>query len=298
MKDSLTILATTQNHNRGDSRAALRIIEIYQILKQEKLLSSQEVSALLIEALELKKIPKKEIESLLAPPLTLFCFPYAGGSSSLYENWSVQLPKAIRVVPMEYPGRGIKGKIAPIKDFQNLLSHLEAEILSEISGPFAFFGHSLGAIVAFELAHLLQSKHDFQPITLFLSGSPAPDKITSFSFVDEMGDEDFIQILESLNGTPKKLTEMAEFKEVFLPVLRADFSVLNNYRPIRKRIKCPLKILAGKQDTKVNIEELSKWSFWTESNMSVSQFEGDHFFIRQPNQVLNTIAESLCPQLF
>ena len=299
MKDPLTILATTKNYNSGDESSAFRIIQIYQKLKQEKTLSAEEVELLLREALTLKKTPEKEIESLLfSQHISLFCFPYAGGSASFYKNWSSELPHAIKVVGMEYPGRGEKENETLLKVFDVLLSHLEKEILSKIKGPFAFFGHSLGAIIAFELARLLQDKHGLQPAALFLSGCPSPDIISLFSSMNEMKDESFIQSLEDLNGTPQGLMELAEFREFFLPILRADFSLLDSYVPAQMRVKFPLVIFGGKQDPKVNIEDLSKWSFWTESSMSLIKLEGDHFFIRQPKLVLNVIAENLCPKLF
>lgn len=293
MRDPLAILATTQNYNSSDKNASSRVIQIYQKLKMDKMLPDYEVEMLLREALKLKKTPEKEIESLLSPPITLFCFPYAGGSSSLYENWGAQLPRSIKVIGMEYPGRGSKGKEAFIKTLDSLLSHFEIEVLSKIKGPFAFFGHSLGAIVAFELACLLQEKQRLNPISLFLSGCPAPDKIVSLSSLSQMEDKEFIQALESLKGTPQELLGTVEFKEMFLPILRADFSLLDTYIPGQKRIKCPLVILGGKQDFTVDIQDLPQWAFWTESNISLVELEGDHFFIRKQKPVLNVIAENL-----
>ncbi len=289
----LTLLATTQNYNRGDLQAANRIAEIYQRLKEKP--TPEEADRLVLEALKLKKTPTREIEELIASDLHLFCFPYAGGNKWLYENWQKALPSKIRVHPIEYPGRGSKAKEKLASTLELLLAHLEKEILNAPKGRFAFFGHSLGAIIAFELALILKDIYGMSPEALFLSGSPSPDAATALSTINELSDSDFIETLQKLNGIPPTLLESHEFKEFFLPILRNDFSLMQGYERKMAKVSFPIILFGADRDPIVSLPEMQKWALWSEQKIEVHEMEGDHFFVHEPKKILQHIAAKLCP---
>ena len=155
---ALCILASTRNHDGANKNSTRRIQEINQEFKQEgsssRMMETQ-ILELLREALELKKTADSDIRAYLSQLLDkvqFFSFPYAGGDAGIFKGWNEKLDKRIDLIPLEYPGRGKKPKYPCAKDLDELLDHLEKEILPSIKPPFVFFGHSLGAIVAFEMA--------------------------------------------------------------------------------------------------------------------------------------------------
>lgn len=293
MKHLLAILATTQNHNRGDPQAARRITEIYQRLKGNPPL--EEAERLVLEALKLKKTSSKEIEELLSPSTHLFCFPYAGGSKHLYENWQEYLPASIRVYPIEYPGRGTKTKEKLVSNLVQILACLEKEVRDTHKGRFAFFGHSLGAIIAFELALILGDKYGISPVALFLSGCPSPNAATFLSSHSKQDDTSFIDTLQKINGIPPGLLESKEFKDFFLPVLRADFSLMDEYDRKETKVSFPLVLFGSNRDPIVSLSDMKKWAEWSEQKTELYEMEGDHFFVHEPEPILQHIAEKLCP---
>ncbi len=297
MEHYLNLLATTKNNIASNPAAANKIIEIYQQLKTNKELSSEKSKLLVQEALSLKGIGESEIRALLLPTMNLFCFPYAGGSSIMYDKWQSSFPENVRIIPIEYPGRGSKIKEPLISNFRTLLDYLENEVIKNISGSktYAFFGHSLGAIIAFELALLLKKRHNYSPVSLYISASSPPHTLPSlFPKVTQMKDEDFIKSIQELNGTPLNLINTVEFTTFFLPILKNDFSLLDGYQSQSQILDCPITVFGGIQDVKVPLESLNEWRKWTLGQMVVKQMEGDHFFIHQPQEVIKKIKESLC----
>ncbi len=295
MKHFLSLLATTKNHNRGNAQAAKRISEIYQQLKEHP--STEEANRLILEALQLKNTPAQEIQQLLREekqPFRLFCFPYAGGNQWIYEQWQKQLPTSITIHPLEYPGRGTKAKESLVSHLPQLLAHLEQEI-STMDDPFGFFGHSLGAILAFELALVMHNKYGKAPKALFLSGSPPPNAVSSAASMHQQSDADFIATLKTLGGIPPGLLESKEFAEFFLPILRNDFALLHGYERQPTKVPCPLVIFGSDRDPIVSLSDIAKWADWTEEKMDLHLMEGDHFFIHEPKQILHHIATKICP---
>lgn len=300
MKHYLTLLATTKNNHPANLGSGARISEIYNYLKQNKNLPQKEAEALAREALQLKGISQKEIDTLLPPSIHLFCFPYAGGNASIYDKWPAFFPPKIKVHSIEYPGRGGKSREKLIPNLNSLLENLEKEIVLKLPReiPFAFFGHSLGAIIAFELALLFKDKYDLKPIALFLSGSPSPEIVSSFPSMVSMSDQEFIEAIQELNGTPTTLIQTEEFKNFFLPILRNDFSLLDGYSKQRlQTLTTPLILFGGKKDTKAPLVDIEKWKGWTQLETTLHEIEGDHFFIHHPSNVIEKIKESLCMAL-
>lgn len=296
MQGYLKILATTKNYNTNNASACERISQIYQHLKSNPEICNVEAKKLLKEALELKKLPDQEIKARLSPGFHLFCLPYAGGSASLYEAWQGQFSENIILHPLEYPGRGSKSREPLISRLEPLIEELFSEV-NEIlpkGAPFAFFGHSLGAIIAFELACYFQKYKSCVPEILFLSGSPPPDRIDHIPPISQMNDEEFISEIKKLNGTPETLIETKEFKSFFLPILRSDFSILDHYKSPSQKITVPLVVFGGNQDDRCSMEMLKHWEAWSEILPTFHTIQGGHFFIHKEQSVIEKIKESLC----
>ncbi len=213
------------------------------------------------------------------PKIKLFCFPYAGGGSSIYRHWDFN--EDIEVHAAILPGRETRFTEMPISQMDLLVSELSYEFREYLYTPFAFFGHSMGALIAYELAHKIQQDYGISPTHLFLSGRSAPQLENQQPLLHNMPREMFLKKLRSLGGTPKEILENPEALELYEPVLRGDFKLCDTYNFInREPLKCPMSILGGYQDNLTSMESLEKWSELTSGTVVVKMYDGDHFFIR------------------
>lgn len=306
LSHALRCLATTKNDFGSDSKRCQRISEIYQLLKQWKnkiqekhscTVTIDEIKKILSEALELKGLSEDELSRLLikgTSKIQLFCFPYAGGMAALFKEWQTLLPSWVHVEAIEYPGRGTKALEKLAVSLETLLGHLEEEVVSKAEGSFAFFGHSLGAIIAFELAVRLQEKYKLRPSVLFLSACPSPNTLPVLASTKNLDDDGLIDVLHKLNGTSDQLIETQGFREFFLPVIRSDFSLLEDYTPsFEKTVDSPFVLLGGDNDSKVALSDIKEWNHWTQCGSTFHEFEGDHFFINQSSDVQGIISSEL-----
>jgi medium-chain acyl-[acyl-carrier-protein] hydrolase len=226
--------------------------------------------------------------------LRLFCFPFAGGAASVFRSWQEALPETVQVCPLQYPGREERFREPLIKDMPTLVTALAAEVTQFNDLPYIFFGHSMGSLVAFELASLLQRSGQAQPQRLFVSGHAAPHnrKITP---TQQMTDEQFCNHLRRYGGTPEAVLQNAELMEIFLPILRADFAIRDNYiYQTGGPLDADITAFAGEQDATVEAQELNHWRELTRSNFTLHTFPGSHFFLQSARtQLLATIATYL-----
>ncbi|MBD2681692.1 MULTISPECIES: thioesterase II family protein [Nostoc] len=227
--------------------------------------------------------------------LRLFCFPYAGGSSMIFRTWSNSLPRNVEVCAVEYPGRGRQIKSAPIAKLQPLVKAIASSALPYLDKPFAFFGHSMGGLVSFELTRLLRLEYNLKPFHLFISARRAPQIPPTKPPIHGLPEAELLEELRTLNGTPKAVLENPELMQIFLPFLRADFAVLEtyNYTP-QQPLDCPITIFGGWQDKEVSHEALQAWREQTTATCSLQMFDGDHFFIHPyQNSLLKLISQEL-----
>ena len=217
----------------------------------------------------------------------LFCFPCAGGSSSAYTKWHNYLPKNIEINLVQLPGRSHRIEEPPFTNFLPLVKTLTSEIKPYLNKPFAFFGHSMGSIVCFEVAHLLQQKYGLSPLHLFVSGRGAPQIPMDNKLIHKLSEAAFIEELRRLNGTPEAVLENTELMQLLLPTLRADFALVENYVHSPKHsFGCAISAFGGLQDSKVSRAKLEAWSQHTTSNFSMQMFPGDHFFLHSSESLL------------
>ncbi|ARV58854.1 putative thioesterase [Nostocales cyanobacterium HT-58-2] len=219
--------------------------------------------------------------------LRLFCFPYAGGSSLIFRKWFERLPTFVEVCPIELPGRGVQMKSAPLMRLEPLVSVIALTLLPYLDKPFAFFGHSMGALVSFELTRLLRKKYNLEPVHLFVSGRRAPQISNPDPPIHTLSEPEFKEELCRLNGTPKAVLDNGELMELLIPILRADFAVLETYvYAPEPALDCPITVFGGLQDSEVSKDELQAWHYQTNTVFSWQLFPGDHFFIHSAQSLL------------
>lgn len=225
----------------------------------------------------------------------LFCFPYAGGAASIYRNWSQRLPMSIEVCPVQIPGRGNRLSEAPYSNLFTLVEALGEVLLPYLDRPFAFFGHSMGALIGFELAHLLRDANKPEPTQLFVSGRCAPQAGKKDDPTYKLPEAEFIEELRRLKGTPAEALEQPELMQMMLPILRADFEICQTYEYSHETpLTCPIKAYGGLQDDEVSREDLEAWSRHTTASTRLRMFPGDHFFLHSSEQaLLQTLARDL-----
>jgi len=218
--------------------------------------------------------------------LRLFCFPYAGGGAELFRGWSDALPGSVEVCSVQLPGRSTRLREQPFTRFEPLIEVLSEVLAPHLDKPFALFGHSMGAMIAFEFARKLRRKGGPSPLHLFVSGRSAPTIPYRGLPTYNLPDAEFIEELRRLNGTPREVIENAELMELMLPLLRADFELVQTYvyRP-EPLLFCPIAAIGGLQDEEVSRADIQEWREQT-SSFSLKLIAGDHFFVQTARAVL------------
>lgn len=217
----------------------------------------------------------------------LFCFPYAGGGASIFRTWSDSLPPYIEVCPIQLPGRENRLKEAPFTDISPLVQTLAQVLRPYLNIPFAFFGHSMGALISFELARQLRAQQEPGPVHLFISGRRAPQIRDRNPLIHTLPEPEFLEELRRLNGTPKVVLDNAELMQLFLPILRADFSICGTYTYLSEPpLDCSISAFGGIEDTEETSDLIESWSVQTRSCFSIQMLPGDHFFVYTSQQSL------------
>lgn len=230
-----------------------------------------------------------------AATLRLFCFPYAGGGALIYRTWAEGLPGSVEVCPVQLPGRENRLSETPFRRLSTLADAVATSIIKYTDKPFAFFGHSMGAKLAFEVARRLRREGNCQPVHLFVSGSSAPHLPETGRPLHELPKELFIEELRRLNGTPKEVLDHPELMDLVIPMLRADFEMVQTYTYTEEvPLGCPITAFGGLEDVEVPRTELAAWSEHTRAAFTVRMFPGDHFFLnRKTSPLLPTLAREL-----
>lgn len=230
------------------------------------------------------------------PSLRLFCFPHAGGSASSYHDWHSKLPKGVQVSSIQLPGRGARLAEQSFTDMALLVDAVTDAIADEIDLPFAFFGHSMGAIVAFEVARKLRERNLALPSHLFVSACRAPHLKLDRAPLHTLPTDDFCQALAELNGTPKEALEHRELMEMLEPMLRADFKAIETRTFTETEpLNIPLTVFAGDNDPSATVELVTPWEEHTTAGFWVKRFPGDHFYLQQQQgPLLQEVSNLLC----
>jgi len=215
--------------------------------------------------------------------LRLFCFPSAGAGALIFRTWSDRLPADVDVCPVQLPGRGARLMERPFTRLSPLVEALAQGLAPLLDMPFAFFGHSLGTLVSFELARRIRKQYGVHPVRLFVSAGHAPQIPYRAPSINTLPDKEFLAELRRLNGTPSELLDHEELMEIMLPILRADFALYETYvYSIEPPLNCPISAFGGLQDRRVSDSDLEAWRAQTSVSFSLQMFPGDHFFLKQP----------------
>ena len=227
------------------------------------------------------------------PRLRLFCLPHAGGGATAYHPWAAGLTDFVQICPIQLPGREAR-LTEPLCDRLDILvDDMDRALRSWLDIPFAIFGHSMGALLAFEWARRLQREKCPTPVWLFLSGRCAPDTPGDSNLLHSLPDREFVTELTRLyDGMPQEFLENEALKEVFLPILRADLAVVESYRfQEDKPLDCPITVFSGIDDASVSWDQLLAWKRHTRSRFAMQVLPGGHFYSQRP--LLQTISATL-----
>lgn len=222
--------------------------------------------------------------------LRLFCFAYAGASVSAFHAWSEVLPPDIELCPIQLPGRGTRIQETPCQRLHPLVQTLAPLIQAQADRPFAFFGHSLGALIGFEVARELRRQSGPTPKYLWMSGSRAPQLPDVEPPIHRLSDARFTEKLRQLQGTPTAILEDEQMMARLLPALRADFALLETYLYTNEApLDIPIMVFGGHQDCKVSPDDLGAWRDQTTQAFKLQMFAGNHFFLHSVHQRLGEI---------
>jgi medium-chain acyl-[acyl-carrier-protein] hydrolase len=227
--------------------------------------------------------------------IRLFCFPHAGGGELAYRTWKDELPERFSLAPVSLPGREARVSEPPIDDMATLIEALRAEIRHWLDRPFVFFGHSMGAVIAFELARSLRRGALPLPVALLVSGARAPQFRENYTPGPEPGEAEFIDELRRLEGLPEEVLDHEELMRLVLPMLRADARLYRNYvyHP-EPAFEYPIFAYGGKQDPNVRGEHVEAWRRQTTGAFDRREFAGGHFFLQTNRKAfLRTMAADL-----
>jgi len=215
----------------------------------------------------------------------LVCFPFAGGGVTAFRSWSEGLADVAEVVVARMPGR--ESRIAePALDDVGAMARQAADALASIVGstperPFALFGHSLGAVVALEVARHLAARGGPQPRALFASGHRGPKSPERGEKVSQLPRAELIEKLAELAGTPREVLANRELMDVLLPTVRADFAAAESYtRPPGPPLALPIRVYAGRNDEHTPPAARATWADETTHPVAERVFDGGHFFIQ------------------
>lgn len=237
-----------------------------------------------------------------AAALRLFCFSYAGGGAAVYRPWALALPPAVDVAAVVLPGREGRLREAQLHNMSDLLAALVPALLPYLDLPFALSGHSMGALVAYELTQELRRRGAPAPRQLLLSGRRAPHLPEPDPPIHHLADDAFVaEIQRRYNGIPPEVLQYRELLDLLLPSLRADMAVIETHRPHERveppvRFAGPVSVFGGLDDPRATRCELEGWQDYTEASLVLRQFPGGHFYFshaRTRDALIDAIAADL-----
>jgi surfactin synthase thioesterase subunit/phosphopantetheinyl transferase len=233
--------------------------------------------------------------ALAAPRLRLFALPYAGGGASLFRRWPDGLPADVEVCAIQLPGRETRFKEPPYVRMRDLVAVLADAIAPELDRPYVLFGHSMGALVAWELTREIRLRKFRPPETLIVAGHAAPHRPARGPALHALPDSEFRSELERLNGTPDAVLNNEELLEAFLPTLRADFAVCETYNfAAEGPLDVPIIACGGIHDARASFDDVDAWRVQTRAPFTLRMFAGDHFFIQSHrDEMLGFLSERL-----
>lgn len=227
--------------------------------------------------------------------IQLFCLPYAGGSAGIYNKWKKMTDNTIEVCPIEYKGRGSRFNETLSKSMGRMVDDVFEQIKGKInSGQYAFFGYSMGSMIAYEVIRKLEKSGYKPPIHSFFAAKQAPH-LHEQKKLHLMNDRDFLEEIYKLGGTPKELRDNQELMEIYVSILKADYEIVDTYEHDleNNKIGCNISVLYGKED-RYSVASIREWSNLTNKDFQFYAFEGGHFFMNHQLQgVIEVVSSEL-----
>jgi medium-chain acyl-[acyl-carrier-protein] hydrolase len=213
--------------------------------------------------------------------LRLFCFHHAGVGASVYRHWAFGLPANVEVAAVQLPGRANRITEPPVADIPSLVDALVSNLAPHLEGRFAFFGHSMGAVLAHELAHALRDRGLPSPSHLIVSGRRAPTAPNPFPPLSHLPDDIFVAgINRRYGGIAPEILQHQDVLDLLLPCLRADIAALENFvPPARQPLDIPIAAFGGDSDGQTPVKDLEPWRLETTAGFGVRVFPGGHFYL-------------------
>lgn len=209
----------------------------------------------------------------------LLCLPHAGGGAFLQRQWPALLPPSIELISVELPGRGTRMHEPPATDVRAVVASLEVDLAGLDDRPLVLFGHSMGAVLAFELA-LMRQRAGRAPLAVFLAGCAAPARLAERPRTHQLDDATFLARLERLGAIPAEVLADPDLRAMVLGVLRADITLLETYAGDGgAALDCPVWVLGGREDDAATAADLLAWRGHARAGFEHVEFPGGHFFV-------------------
>ncbi len=231
----------------------------------------------------------------IAPRCHVICFPCAAGGVGPYYQWSGDLPDQFQLWGVQMPGRDQRLRDPLVQDMSELMTGLVPALVECADRSLIFFGHSAGAYVALEAARQLEREHNLVIDRLIVAGSNAPQTGAPLHYgLGELSDKLFLAEIRNLGGTPPQVLEHPELLALFLPIMRADIRLAENYRvPLHDPIAAPITALRGEDDWHTGEDAMRRWGELTRGDFRFHNVPGDHFFpYRSRRSLCHAIDES------
>lgn len=221
----------------------------------------------------------------------MFCLPFAGGGASNFASWR-NAYQGVGVIPVQYPGHETRLDEAPLVRMHDMVTGLREAITPFLDRPYALFGYSMGARLAFALIRQL-ADHDLpQPAVLIVAAHVPPDRTSTATHAIGLSDAAFKEVLRTYGGMPDELLDDEDFCEMALPVIRADFALAVQPVPLAP-VDCPIVAYAGSRDSAAIPAAMEGWQRFTTDRFRLREFDGEHFFLRTAKDLEHALREDL-----
>jgi surfactin synthase thioesterase subunit len=231
----------------------------------------------------------------------IVAFPWCGAGASVYRRLAASLSDRIDLVAVQLPGREDRYAERRLLRMDDIVHDVIGDIIPLLDRPVTLFGHSMGALVAYEVALALREHTGQEPTSLIVSGHGAPQCGRPGNHCwHAVDDETFVSNLRTLGGTPGALLDDPSTLRAYIPTLRADYEVVETYRPRPARpLTCPVLACAGGKDKEVSPETIHAWMRYTTGPCEIHWFSGDHFYLcSQPRTLVHRLEESVTAGAF